>query len=132
MSDNKDEERRKIMEDILNDHYCRSEKVNDEVIKHSIPDDEKKIKTETENHFCFENFNGVPCEMRSYIRSGSEHSITYCRIEVTHSIKTSCFSLFCFIPQSDLDAQLPLKNMTNIIVPYKIISENVYNASLPN
>ena len=64
MSDTKDEERRKIMEDILNDHNCRSEKVNDEAMKHSIPDNEKKIKTETENHFCFEHFYGDLCEMR--------------------------------------------------------------------
>ena len=67
MSDNRAEERRKMMEEILNDHYAGVDET---------------VAAETENHFYFESFNGVPCEMHN----GSTNSTLYSKFTIGQSV----------------------------------------------
>ena len=125
MCDSKAEERRKMMEEILNDHYAGVDET---------------VAAETENHFYFESFNGVTCEMRN----GSTNSTLYSKFKIGQSSniqgQNSFFSVYCFIPQTELEemqrvrsTRVPAtKNVKSIRIPYDAVTGNMNKADFPN
>ena len=135
----KDEERKKIMEAILNHHYSKAEQVN-KARTNSLNQNEERESIDDVNHFYFENSPSVLFNLLGYVRSGrsiyaeSSQKFSYQRFEIIHNIigESSGLKLYCFIPSSDLEGLEGILKIQGKKVTYRLEGENEYSVSLFN
>ena len=135
----KDEERKKIMEAILNHHYSKAEQVN-KARTNSLNQNEERESIDDVNHFYFENSPSVLFNLLGYVRSGrsiyaeSSQKFSYQRFEIIHNIigESSGLKLYCFIPSSDLEGLEGILKIQGKKVAYRLEGENEYSVSLFN